>query len=352
MRLRYLVMAIAVAGLTAGSLWADEEKKAEKGPKRGPEQFFDRLDQNKDGVLTADEVPEKGKERFEHMQKAADKDEDGKVSKEEFIAHAKKMREEHGKRGRRPGGPEMRGRGDRHHGPGMRGPGGPGMRGPGGPGMRGPGGPGMRGPGGPEMRDFPKPDLKKVFSHIDKDDDGKLTEEEFVEGMKAVHARLMRAHMGRPGPGFGPGRGPEALRGRRGDRDKGPDRMGRRGPDRGPEGHHGRRGDRDRGPRDGHFRDGGKGHMSHRRPPRDGEGRRAAMEERFKKADKDGDGKLSKEEAPDRLKDHFEKIDADSDGSLTKEEIKTAIKSHIKERVEKVRKNRAEKKEKKEEKKD
>lgn len=37
--------------------------------------------------------------------------------------------------------------------------------------------------------------------------------------------------------------------------------------------------------------------------------------------DKDGDGKISKDEAGERLKDMFDKLDADKDGFLTEEEI-------------------------------
>jgi hypothetical protein len=50
-----------------------------------------------------------------------------------------------------------------------------------------------------------------------------------------------------------------------------------------------------------------------------------AHRERFKAADKNDDGKLSKEEAPGPLKEHFEKIDADKDGQLTPEEIRKAF---------------------------
>lgn len=325
MRLRYWIMAVAVAGLTAGSLWAEEEKK----PVRGPEGLFDRLDKNDDGQITSDEVPEEGRKRFDHLKSAADKDADGNISREEFIKHAEKMRDQRGGPRREAG--DRPGRGPEGRRPGMRGPGAPGkgrpgpamgrpgMRGPGGPGMRGPGRPGMgprgmanppmRGPGGPGMGgDFPKPDLKKVFAHIDKNGDGSLSEEEFVEGMKAVHARLMRARMGdRPGPGPGPGFRP-GPRGSWGDAPGRPGRPGRGGPDR------------------------------------DGKDPRAAMAERFKKADKDGDGKLSKDEATDRLKGHFEKIDADSDGYLTKEELKKAFETRMKEAREKIAGKRAEKK--------
>jgi len=47
-----------------------------------------------------------------------------------------------------------------------------------------------------------------------------------------------------------------------------------------------------------------------------------AIEERFKQEDKDGDGKLSKEEVPQRLRMFFERLDKDGDGKLSKEEAK------------------------------
>ena len=47
--------------------------------------------------------------------------------------------------------------------------------------------------------------------------------------------------------------------------------------------------------------------------------------ERLKAADANGDGMLSMDEAPERLKQHFEKIDANSDGQLDAEELKQAI---------------------------
>ncbi|MBZ0136409.1 MAG: hypothetical protein K8I27_08570 [Planctomycetes bacterium] len=40
--------------------------------------------------------------------------------------------------------------------------------------------------------------------------------------------------------------------------------------------------------------------------------------------DKDGDGKISKEEAPDRLKENFDKLDKNSDGFLTEDEVNSA----------------------------
>jgi Ca2+-binding EF-hand superfamily protein len=45
----------------------------------------------------------------------------------------------------------------------------------------------------------------------------------------------------------------------------------------------------------------------------------------FEESDKDGDGKLSADEAPERMQANFERIDADSDGFVTKEEFQTVI---------------------------
>lgn len=55
--------------------------------------------------------------------------------------------------------------------------------------------------------------------------------------------------------------------------------------------------------------------------PADDRPQRKSADDMIKEADKDGDGKISKEEAPERLKQAFDKIDADGDGFVTKEEI-------------------------------
>jgi collagen type III alpha len=49
------------------------------------------------------------------------------------------------------------------------------------------------------------------------------------------------------------------------------------------------------------------------------------MIDRAFEADADGDGKLSKEEAPERMRENFDRIDADKDGSVSKEELTAAF---------------------------
>ena len=68
------------------------------------------------------------------------------------------------------------------------------------------------------------------------------------------------------------------------------------------------------------------------RPPGDrpqrGEGRPSPeqMIARFNEADKNEDGKLSKEEAPDRMKEGFDRVDTDGNGFIEKAEFETLIK--------------------------
>jgi Ca2+-binding EF-hand superfamily protein len=55
----------------------------------------------------------------------------------------------------------------------------------------------------------------------------------------------------------------------------------------------------------------------------------AQFEERFKAADKDGDGALTKTEAEagklQHIAQHFDKIDANKDGKVTREELRAGM---------------------------
>lgn len=55
-----------------------------------------------------------------------------------------------------------------------------------------------------------------------------------------------------------------------------------------------------------------------------------AMVDRMMQADKDGDGKISKDEAPERMQHVFDRFDADSDGFVTRDEITSHMKAMAK----------------------
>ena len=63
--------------------------------------------------------------------------------------------------------------------------------------------------------------------------------------------------------------------------------------------------------------------------------RAAAMDKRFKSADADGNGMISRaeaEKAMPRLVRHFERVDANKDGQVTREEMAAARKAHFEQR--------------------
>jgi len=66
----------------------------------------------------------------------------------------------------------------------------------------------------------------------------------------------------------------------------------------------------------------------------EGKGSGKPVAERFAKADKNGDGKISRDEASSmpRLSKDFDKLDANKDGFVTKEELKAAHDAHRGER--------------------
>ncbi len=134
------------------------------------------------------------------------------------------------------------------------------------------------------------PDYKAVFARFDTNNDQTLSIEEFTVGLKKMHERIA-AHMKKAGA-------------RHGDHRHGDHPM---------HGSHSKHGD----------------HKRHWDPEK-AKKFRAKMDARFKAADKNNDGKLSKEEASDRLKSRFEKIDVDKDGQLTREEIKKYFKDRHK----------------------
>jgi Ca2+-binding EF-hand superfamily protein len=152
--------------------------------------LFEHFDANHDGFVAEDELPPNLPEPIKAALKVVDKNGDKKISKDEFIAAVKDL----------PLPPPMAG------GPGKC---------PFGPGFGGPTGP--QAPGCPKDGDKRKlPDAKEIFAKLDKDKDGKLSFDEFNEGVKQVEKMMSEQHRGgphgmppfaqqAPGQQFGPG---------------------------------------------------------------------------------------------------------------------------------------------------
>lgn len=301
---------IAAAGRAAGEPGRPPGAPNGDRPRPGTKQYedqFDRADANHDGKLTKDEIPA---ERREMLARLLERFGDESVTKEQFVRGMAMMAQAGG---RPPGAPDRRPDGPPPAGERDRRPEGRGM----------PGGPG--GPGGP-----PRP----FIAAIDTNQDGELSKDEIEGASKALltldknnDGKLSREELFPGGPPPGPPGGPFGARpgdaspreGRPGDGRPGEGRPGDAGKGRPGEGRPGepRPGD----PRPG---DAAKG-----RPP-EGKGRPPegkaggfspeAFRDQLNRADKDGDGKLSKEEAPDRLKENFDRLDANSDGFLDETE--------------------------------
>ena len=204
MRTMLLSLATALAVLLPQCAAADEPKKP--GPP-DPEMLFKHLDANHDGVIAEDEIPAGAPMPLKMLLRIADKKGDKKVTLDEFRAAVKEFPlpgPPFGPPGPHPGGNAMFGFFGGPMPGGM--PGGPGGMqppfAPGAPAMgfgpHGPNGPPHGGPRGP------MPDPKELFEKMDKDKDGKLSVEEFTEGMKRVHEAIKgHFHPMGPMPGFG-----------------------------------------------------------------------------------------------------------------------------------------------------
>ncbi|MEX0725718.1 MAG: EF-hand domain-containing protein [Planctomycetaceae bacterium] len=249
-----------------------------QGPR--PEQLFDRFDQDEDGSVSVEEVPDRAKPMIERLLRANDQEANASLTKADFVKLMKNFRPEGGPR------PEgAPGRGPRPEG----GPG-EGRR----PDGRGPGG-----FGGP-------PPMPKFFKDLDADEDGRLSKEELAKlndkfaGLDENEDGLldMRELMGPPpegrfaggqfnrGRGFGPpeGRGPQV-------RPETP-----------------------------------QGNPAAKLSPKAG----PSPEKMLKRFDKNSDGTLSQDEVNENLKKKFSKIDTNGDGAIDQDELAKMLEKRAK----------------------
>ncbi len=163
-----LITTIALLCISAG-LPADDTS-------RKPEDIFQQLDKNGDGVLKADEVPEQQARFFERLVRIGDKDQNGELTKDEYRAAMNR--------------PEQQTDVQEALGQSL----------------------GQK----PQRRGRPNPE--QIFAHFDKNNDGKITLEEVPEDSKfrQVFERLGKEEITqqdlgklsqmRGGPGRGPGK--------------------------------------------------------------------------------------------------------------------------------------------------
>jgi Ca2+-binding EF-hand superfamily protein len=78
MKISRALLALLVLFLFPRCGWAQQQPD--------PNAMFERLDQNGDGVLTSEEVPEERQRFFDRMMQRADQNQDGNLTREEFTA--------------------------------------------------------------------------------------------------------------------------------------------------------------------------------------------------------------------------------------------------------------------------
>jgi Ca2+-binding EF-hand superfamily protein len=274
--------------------------------------LFGKLDANKDGFVTADEVEGDGKAKIERLLRTSDKDGDKKLSKEEFAAGLKETdqpRAPLGEAGER----------DRP------------------------------GAGNPQDRRR----LDESFNRTDANSDGKIVKDEMPEPLrdrfgqflerqgvesadKEQFGRFMAIAMqqGRPGAGR-PGEGRPPLfvaldADNDGELSSGEIEAASKALLKLDKNSDGKLTREELGPPGGLGRP-GEGRPGEGRPP-EGRGRfiPEQLQARLKQADKDSDGKLSKDEVekaelPPFLKEGFGRLDANSDGSLDTDELQRMV---------------------------
>lgn len=309
--MRIYLLSVVGSGLIlllAGRAPADDAKPA-GDPSKDTAALFDQLDANHDGQLTSDEIPAEKQRLFERLLRRAGKPADGKLSRDEFIAQLKSNDSTSGPALAPPATTDKPATKPPADVPAPK----PGATTP------NPAGPLANRPqvdpermfarlskdGKLTLDDVPeqrRPLLRRVFAEAGKADGGALTKEEFVKAFKAVAAK--RPALAGLGPLARPAGDSKAATDTK-STDAKSNGDAKSISDTKPAG-------------DAKPSDKPAGDVP---PP----GNPAQRLKRLLAMSKRSDGKLTKDDLPQRLQDRFVKIDANHDGLIDEQELKDWI---------------------------
>jgi Ca2+-binding EF-hand superfamily protein len=273
--LDFLTTGLCVTTALAGTTEAQEQKKRERPQLNAA--FFDRMDTNQDGIVTLEEIPSDRQAIVKRLFDRLDGNDDGKLTRKEFDAGIDRARAKAASpEPPRPPAPPGGSVADTQRQPD--GPGRPSELST--PSQSRFGGRADAGPGG-----FGGPDL---FRALDSDSDGRLSKAELANAVDA----LMK--FDKDGDGWLLPQ--ELAEGTRGSLPAGARPPGVSGP---------------------------------------GGARARSLDAVIQRADRDGDGKLSKDEVPEMLRERFDQVDTDRDGLVDKDEL-----SAVGERLRRLRDDR------------
>jgi Ca2+-binding EF-hand superfamily protein len=267
---------LALSTLACAALAQDQPR----GEQRPAADLFGRLDANGDGVVTADEIPQERRGFFERLLRTADRNGDGKLTREEFTAAQPD-------RPRREGDQPSAER--------------------------------------PDQAAFPRGNIEEFFRRLDRNGDGKIGPDEVPEGQPGEFVKRMIQRADRNGDGAATleeirAAAPAVARGAANPLFAALDRNG-----------------------DGKItaeelssaaeivkqldRDGDGAISLEEVAPRfaaPGGANAVPFLQRLQQADRNGDGKLSKDEVPEPLRPAFERLDRNGDGVLDADELRAA----------------------------